>query len=347
LHEAGTWCTIAVGEAKVDQLDLGLLAVGGGSAADDVATRIARSDPVFVEHVTPIHEELPLCGPWEDLDLLRQLARGIRIDRMRPDATVAVECRRAAAAVSGRHADAAYTVRDVEVAVGSALECDGARIDRSRPDVVLHVVLSGRRALLGATTTAASLRTWGNAMRAASVTQICRAEHKLRQAVESFGLELSPDSVALDLGAAPGGWSYVLAGWGVIVDAVDPAEMDGRVVTHPLVRHHQQRAETLSLPPGRYDLVVNDMALDPLESAAVMRAVASSAKPGALGVMTVKLPTRNVSRWLAPAAAALDPCWNVLAARHLAANRQEVTWLVERINSLRALTGSSSRGGGG
>jgi 23S rRNA (cytidine2498-2'-O)-methyltransferase len=316
---------------SVSRLEAGVLGVMTATdvSPDDVVARVAARRPVFAEHVMPVHADVHLTG-HADVDLAR-LAATVTDGRI-PHTTgpLAVECRRLESAVSGRHLSSVYTARDVEVAVGSALERGGTCIDLAAPEVVVHVVLADDVALIGIVRVRSSLRRWADPMRRASPTRICRAEHKLLQALETFGLRLRPGGRALDLGAAPGGWSHVLAAAGLSVDAVDPALLDERVASDPAVSHVRQRAETLDLAVGTYDLVVNDMALDPDASAAVMVATACAAKPAAPGVLTVKLPTLNVGRWTTLATDALGDAWTIVDARHLAANRQEVTWLLRR-----------------
>lgn len=68
----------------------------------------------------------------------------------------------------------------------------------------------------------------------AAVCAVCRvkkvnrpsAEFKLLEALEVFGIVLPSHGVALDLAAAPGGWTRVLRRAGEYVTAIDPGELD-------------------------------------------------------------------------------------------------------------------------
>eukprot|EP00038_Savillea_parva_P010022 m.187396 g.187396 ORF g.187396 m.187396 type:complete len:484 (-) comp17059_c0_seq1:66-1517(-) len=79
---------------------------------------------------------------------------------------------------------------------------------------------------------------------------ICRAEWKLREAMHDpfvvaaliQAARLDRGARALDLGAAPGGWTTVLTEHCDVVVAVDPAELDSEVAAHPRVRHLQVQA---------------------------------------------------------------------------------------------------------
>src|SRR5690606_4098232 len=94
---------------------------------------------------------------------------------------------------------------------------------------------------------------------------VSRAEAKLLESWESFGIDrdLGRPGLALDLGAAPGGWSRVLANNGYQVDAVDPADLDPRVLALDKVVHHQETAGSFFAgDKNRYQLLVSDMKMD-------------------------------------------------------------------------------------
>jgi len=72
-----------------------------------------------------------------------------------------------------------------------------------------------------------------------------RSTMKLAEAIEVF-MDRSEQSrllrqgmTAVDLGAAPGGWTWQLVKRGIRVTAVDNGPMKGAVANHPLVQHHK------------------------------------------------------------------------------------------------------------
>ena len=69
-----------------------------------------------------------------------------------------------------------------------------------------------------------------------------RAYLKLWEACTRLGVTPLPGQVCLDLGAAPGGWSWALAQLGARVVAVDKAALAPSVAAHPLVTHRCQSA---------------------------------------------------------------------------------------------------------
>jgi 23S rRNA (cytidine2498-2'-O)-methyltransferase len=74
---------------------------------------------------------------------------------------------------------------------------------------------------------------------------------------------------AVDLGAAPGGWTWLLASRGLRVSAVDNARLQGAVASDPLVTH--LRADGLTFRPRRpVDWLVCDIADQPSRIATVV-----------------------------------------------------------------------------
>jgi 23S rRNA (cytidine2498-2'-O)-methyltransferase len=76
-----------------------------------------------------------------------------------------------------------------------------------------------------------------------------RAYLKLWEGLTRIGRHPLPGETCLDLGAAPGGWTWALAKLGAQVTAVDKAPLDPRVAAMPGVVHRQESA--FGLDPQR------------------------------------------------------------------------------------------------
>jgi 23S rRNA (cytidine2498-2'-O)-methyltransferase len=76
---------------------------------------------------------------------------------------------------------------------------------------------------------------------------------------------------AVDLGAAPGGWSWQLVKRGIRVTAVDNGPMKGVLADHPLVQHLKQDGFKYS-PRKTVDWLVCDMVEKPSRVAALVGA---------------------------------------------------------------------------
>jgi 23S rRNA (cytidine2498-2'-O)-methyltransferase len=75
-----------------------------------------------------------------------------------------------------------------------------------------------------------------------------RAYLKLWEALTLAGTRPGPGSVCLDLGASPGGWTWVLQGLGARVIAVDKAPLDPRIAALPNVE--QRKLSAFALDPA-------------------------------------------------------------------------------------------------
>ena len=73
-----------------------------------------------------------------------------------------------------------------------------------------------------------------------------RAYLKLWEAFTLLGARPKPGATCLDLGASPGGWSYVLGKLGAHVIAIDKAPLDPRVLALPGVEQRQESAFALT-----------------------------------------------------------------------------------------------------
>lgn len=78
-----------------------------------------------------------------------------------------------------------------------------------------------------------------------------RAYLKLWELFTLIGERPQPGETCLDLGASPGGWSWVLQGLGARVISVDKAPLDPRIAALPKIEYRQQSA--FALAPGAVD----------------------------------------------------------------------------------------------
>lgn len=100
-----------------------------------------------------------------------------------------------------------------------------------------------------------------------------RSYLKAEEAFAALGAGPAEGETVVDLGAAPGGWSYSAARRGARVLAVDNGPLKGGALGHPLIEHRTQDA--FKLAPFAADWLLCDMIEDPdrvLELAARWRA---------------------------------------------------------------------------
>lgn len=94
-----------------------------------------------------------------------------------------------------------------------------------------------------------------------------RAYLKLEEALTLSGLVFRPDDAVVDLGATPGGWSYVAALSGAEVDMIDRSRPDEKLfVRFPKIRYH--KGDGLNPPEvllERATVLLSDMACEPVK----------------------------------------------------------------------------------
>ena len=298
------------------------------SAAEDQGL---LRETVFVQHVAPADIVVGIDGSAQDVAALEDAVRPL-VEQI--TGRFAIQCRRGARSGGASHADAPYSTRDVEIAIGSPIETAGGIVDLDHPEQVLSVFLGAAAAYAGLSPAALNKRRLiPQHRRYAATPVICRAEHKLEEAIDLWDLGSSMDGAeVLDIGASPGGWSWVLANVGARVTAVDPGQLDPHVIAHNAVTHLQVRAESLSFDGPQFDWVVNDMNVDPPLAAEVLLQVRPWLREGGRSVTTLKLAGRSRPRGvLAEFVSRLEPGYAVETAQHLYSNRQEVTLLLRRV----------------
>jgi 23S rRNA (cytidine2498-2'-O)-methyltransferase len=96
-----------------------------------------------------------------------------------------------------------------------------------------------------------------------------RAYLKLQEALVRFGQWPKAGEQCLDLGAAPGGWTWVLASLGATVTSVDKAPLDPSVRAMPNVTERLESA--FALPPEPVDWLCSDVIAYPDRMLALVR----------------------------------------------------------------------------
>ncbi len=210
----------------------------------------------------------------------------------------------------------------------------GYALAPGQADLEAHVAAVDRAYVCGVV--AAPNRAQARRKRVAS-----RAYFKLEEALDLAGVDDDlHGSRALDLGAAPGGWTEVLLDRGASVVAVDPGALDESVGARPGVRHIQKKSQAAradgDLEGERFDVFVCDMCLhEPGDAVAALEACAPHLNPGALVVLAIKLtqPAKSTAlndKRAEPYIERLRPLLDDAAAHHLVASRTRERTVVGR-----------------
>lgn len=332
----------------LEWLDHGIGRVALAEGWTRLAAVFRKTPPIFVRHICPVQVRIPLRRALSDLEALVQATR-LLLPQVKPDCAFSVQTRMVGS--SEGMGLWPYERFDINQRLASELRATGAALDVRQPVQVFSVVCTPDWAHLGLSRAADNLSDWAGGARRfkREAGQVSRAEFKLLEALELFGLLLPPEGVGLDLGAAPGGWTRVLRRFALRVVAVDPADLHPLIASDPAVHHLRQTTQAYlagkspcpnskrgagrsrEAIPKHYDVILNDMRLDARESAELMVRASPRLKPEGVAVMTLKLPAHNPDQVVAQCVGLLEQQYQVIGARQLFHNRHEVTVALKRI----------------
>jgi 23S rRNA (cytidine2498-2'-O)-methyltransferase len=221
----------------------------------------------------------------------------------------------------------------VQLATLAAL--DPAVAARCAPESLLRVtggrlvqlcVVDERRALVGGLELADALSPWpgGRARMRVSGERPSRAARKLEEAFAWLGVAPGPGEVCVDLGAAPGGWSWVLLERGARVVAVDPARLQPDLLARRGLAHRQMSAFAYA-PDEPVDWLLCDMAWRPLEVATLLAKWGRRAWARML-VANLKLPMKRKAEMVTRLREIVESGgWQRVRTRQLYHDREELT----------------------
>ncbi len=156
-----------------------------------------------------------------------------------------------------------------------------------------------------------------------------RATRKLEEALHWFGLAPGAGERCVDLGAAPGGWSWALIERRARVVAVDPALLRPDLMRQRNLRHAQTSAFAFE-PEEPVDWLFCDMAWRPLEVAELL-AKWGRRRWARFVVANLKLPMKEKARIVAELRAIVHGGgFTRIRTRQLYHDRDEITLLAVR-----------------
>jgi 23S rRNA (cytidine2498-2'-O)-methyltransferase len=308
--------------SQVDRLGPGTgCLVGGGLPIADLAEACRHRPIVFVRHLLREVARLPRGGADQPSELICDaVTRVMETDAIGSSVALQVW--------EDGPAPAAARVEHLWQRVAGGLNRLGLAPARADRDQVLSVCLTPGGVVIGLNRRADALVDWpgGRVRLAKHANQVSRSEFKLEELFKVFELAFRPDGLALDLGASPGGWTRLLRQRGLTVWAVDPADLDPSVAADPGVRHKRTTAgRFLAETDLTFDVVVNDMRMLPTLSCHVMIEAANRLRPGGLAILTLKISPHDPLGAVARSFRLLERSYEVLHARQLYHNRNEVT----------------------
>ncbi|WP_370872545.1 SAM-dependent methyltransferase [Paenibacillus zeirhizosphaerae] len=156
--------------------------------------------------------------------------------------------------------------------------------------------------------------------------QVSRAKFKLLEAEAAFGIDFTVFRKALDIGAAPGGWTSFLLERGLQVTAVDPARMDSSVLQSPRLTFLRKNAGEVKFRDSEFDVLVCDMSWSPKQMAKLVTGLLYSLARGGSAIVTVKLMHKKPLALIQDVISSFEQAgMQVQQAKQLFHNRDEIT----------------------
>ena len=286
---------------------------------------LRREEPVFLRHLFPVEAECETTGdPEATAERMRAFASALG-ERLK-GAKAAIQVRKE------QNSPFPFTSAEGRDAIAPVVAELGGEVVPREADWIVSIYAAKKKLFMGCSKPRDNLSDWpGGAVRfRRDDSLISRAAFKLLEAEKAFNLPLDRFTNALDLGAAPGGWTSVLLDRGLKVTAVDPAEMDGSLVTHPNLRHLRRNAADVSFSPGTFDLFVCDMSWDPHHTCRIVSELAPAIAAGGSGIITLKLMYRKPLQTIDDLTEEYGRLFDVRRIKQLFHNREEVTIWVKR-----------------
>lgn len=303
-------------------LDNGIAVIETQLAKQEFIKTVRAGRPVFIRHMHAVDHIVAIDG-----DGPRKAAEAVsRYTGIVPGQKVAVQVRKG----MGEYA---FSPMDVKNAVDVILADNmGAVPEVKEPEVIISILLMGEKCCMGLGTPCDNLSGWSGGMLhyRKSDSDISRAKFKLMEAIEVFRIDMESFRSALDLGAAPGGWTSVLLEYGLQVTAVDTGDMDSRLERYPGFKFIKANASELMLPKESFGLLTSDISWNPKNTARMIINASEFLEPGGRAVVTLKLMGGKVRRTIREVLNLYKEVFEILEVKQLFHNRDEVTLYLKK-----------------
>lgn len=299
------------------------------SGTEEAITLIKEQEPIFLRHIQPVSQEWEITRTEEDIELLKGWLKNAHAEGLiHSGEKIAVQVRKE------ERADVPYAPFTVKAALDHILvsEVHAEPVVRYA-DQIISIYIHAKKLFVGLSKPTDNLSDWsGGAIRfMKEEDQISRAKFKLLEAEQRFGIDFSVARTALDIGAAPGGWTSLLLERGLKVTAIDPAAMSPRLLGNPNLKIYKKNASDVKLRDQEFDLLVCDMSWDPRQMGRLVADLLYSLQSGGTAIITVKLMHKKPFQTVRDILRILEPSLFLLKAKQLFHNREELTLYLQKM----------------
>ncbi|WP_460325825.1 SAM-dependent methyltransferase [Paenibacillus sp. YSY-4.3] len=291
--------------------------------AERVIDAISTQPPVFLRHIFHIDWEWNGLEQDEFTKGMEKLAEFALSDpQLRNAARIAVQPRKS------EHSLWSGSVSELKDLIQSKLSGLSADFVVRDAEYILSVFVGKEFIYAGVSRPSDNISDWnGGAVRfQREEGQISRAKFKLLEAELVFGINFAAFREALDIGAAPGGWTSFLLERGLSVTAVDPAKMHPSLLNALNLTILRKNAGEVKLREHQFDLLVCDMSWSPKLTAKLVSELLYALAPGGTAIVTVKLLSKKPMALIQEVIGTFQESrLQVQRAKQLFHNRDEIT----------------------
>ena len=281
---------------------------------------------IFVRHIFPAEYIIPYIeiekqNQIGELDLIQNF-----ISRMDKSKNFSVQIRVA-------NDNKLYKFSEIKQKISDYFKSEGFPEDKRYPEQIITVFISNDLAYIGFSQAAENLSIWSGGMRHYAIREdtISRAAFKLMEALEAYPIVFRENSIALDLGAAPGGWTKVLVENGLRVVAVDPVQLSPVLQANENVEYFNGRAhEYIQKSTKMFDLIVNDMSMNIMTSINFILSLKHRLRDKGYIIITFKLTKHDRLNKIKEGLKILSKKFDVVFIKQLFHNRSEVTVILQK-----------------
>ncbi|RCX23528.1 23S rRNA (cytidine2498-2'-O)-methyltransferase [Fontibacillus phaseoli] len=292
-----------------------------------VVQELSHPEPMFLRHMFPVQwewkaENKDHHGQDQQEDWMTALQQFLLNDSRLSGKRLALQTRKTEQSL---WAGSAAELKD---AVQSGIGELGSEFVVRNAELIISVFAAKESIYAGVSLPEENLSDWnGGAVRfQREEGQISRAKFKLLEAEAVFGIDFAAFHEALDIGAAPGGWTSFLLERGLRVTAVDPAKLHPDVLSSPGLTHLKKNANNVKFRDNQFDMLVCDMSWSPKLTARMVSDLLYALVPGGTAVVTVKLLSKKPMALITEVIGMFQEArLQVQRAKQLFHNRDEIT----------------------
>lgn len=303
---------------------VGLLEYSG--TFSEFSALIKEKRLIFVRHIFPAEYIIPYMDIKKQIQVGELIFIQNFISRMNKNDNFSVQIRAAGD-------NKLYKSAEIKQKISDYFKLGGFTENKRYPEQIITMFISNDFVYAGLSKSEENLSIWSGGMRHYAIMEdtISRAGFKLMEALEVYPLNFKENSIALDLGAAPGGWTKVLVDNGFKVVAVDPVQLSPALQANKNVEFYNGRAhEYIKKSNIMFDLIVNDMSMNIMTSINFMLSMKPRLRGKGYMIITFKLTRHDRLNKINEGIERLRKDFDVVFIKQLFHNRSEVTVILQK-----------------